>query len=788
MLNRNFAIALAVAMVLAVLYGCSSSGGIKNDRDMYKEDAEMLQGSLDTANEEVTQLTADLATANSDKASLQTDLDAANGDKASLQTDLDAANDRVMELDGMLAAANAAVTQLTADLATANDRVMELDGMLAAANSDKATLQTDLDAANGEVTQLTADLATANSDKASLQTDLDAANGEVTQLTADLATANSDKASLQTDLDAANGEVTQLTDDLATANSDKATLQTDLDAANGEVTQLTADLATANGTIDDLTMQLAAATGNASVLGDRNVAYGTAQNARDAAVEAGFKATGAVTTATEKSVQITTLASEVMGDSMVAEGNAQDVLKAEIAVDEAVITAQDARDDAMAARDYLFPDTDPMDTPIDPLAKALKAAIDVAKEQLGIAENLANPNEPEGQALKMALALVNGADPEADDYPTSPAEHGQAVAMAVGGSLMPTDPNDGSGVRVMVSAATANTPPDLSMVMHESTDNHVGMTWKEIVEAGGGITEKRRIANTEADTDEADVALFMNMPVDSLTNPPADDADILEGAEFGGNYMGIDGVVICGSACTVTPSSDEVIGRLIGTWYFYPTNMTWNYVLTAAGDEYEQETTYAKYGYWLSASAQDSDPAKPGVDIDVNVYAIGGEPGTTTMGLALNRDITPEAMTLTDSSATYEGPAWGISLHKELDAQDEVMEGTLKSAKFTATVALRATFGEAPTLGGMITDFDGDAVDPDGEWEVELLRRGIDNGNPTFVNGTTVASDQDGVWTATGFGRDADPDERPMGFFGTFNAHFTDGHAAGAYATRVPEE
>ena len=78
MLNRNFAIALAVAMVLAVLYGCSSSGGIKNDRDMYKEDAEMLQGSLDAANGEVTQLTADLATANSDKASLQTDLDAAN--------------------------------------------------------------------------------------------------------------------------------------------------------------------------------------------------------------------------------------------------------------------------------------------------------------------------------------------------------------------------------------------------------------------------------------------------------------------------------------------------------------------------------------------------------------------------------------------------------------------------------------------------------------------------------------------------------------------------------------
>ena len=66
MLNRNFAIALAVAMVLAVLYGCSSSGGIKSDRDMYKEQAEMLQGDLDTANADITRLMGELTTALND--------------------------------------------------------------------------------------------------------------------------------------------------------------------------------------------------------------------------------------------------------------------------------------------------------------------------------------------------------------------------------------------------------------------------------------------------------------------------------------------------------------------------------------------------------------------------------------------------------------------------------------------------------------------------------------------------------------------------------------------------
>ena len=48
MLNGKIAMALAAAMVLAALYGCSSSG-VKNDRDEALRD-------LDTANEEITAL------------------------------------------------------------------------------------------------------------------------------------------------------------------------------------------------------------------------------------------------------------------------------------------------------------------------------------------------------------------------------------------------------------------------------------------------------------------------------------------------------------------------------------------------------------------------------------------------------------------------------------------------------------------------------------------------------------------------------------------------------------
>ena len=147
MLNRNFAIALAVAMVLAVLYGCSSSGGIKNDRDMYKEDAEMLQGSLDAANEEVTRLTGELATATM-----------MAGDNASEVTRLEGE----LATATMMAGDNAAeVTRLEGELATAEmarddnaSEVTRLEGELAT-----ATMMAGDNAA--EVTRLEGELATA---------------------------------------------------------------------------------------------------------------------------------------------------------------------------------------------------------------------------------------------------------------------------------------------------------------------------------------------------------------------------------------------------------------------------------------------------------------------------------------------------------------------------------------------------------------------------------------------------------------------------------------------------
>ena len=208
MLNRNFAIALAVAMVLAVLYGCSSSGGIKDDRDMYKEDAEMLQGELNTANAEVMRLTGELTTETGRADGLQTNLDTANAEVMRIQGELDTANARVMELEGMLATANT-------NLDTANARVMELEGMLATANTN---------------------LGTANARVMELEGDLDTANDRVMELEGMLATAN-------TNLGTANARIVELEDLLAAATGNAGNLQAMLDTANDRIAELEGELA-----------------------------------------------------------------------------------------------------------------------------------------------------------------------------------------------------------------------------------------------------------------------------------------------------------------------------------------------------------------------------------------------------------------------------------------------------------------------------------------------------------------------------------------------------------------
>ena len=876
MLNRNFAIALAVAMVLVALYGCSSNSGIKNDRDMYKEQAEMLTGELATANGEVTRLTGELATANMNAADLQDQLDAANGEVARLTGELGTANMNAADLQGQLDAANGEVARLTGELGMANMNAADLQGQLDAANGEVARLTGELGTANGEITRLMGELTAALNDA-----DGDGENDDVTRLMGELTAALNDA-----DGDGENDDVTRLMGELTAAlndadgdgeNDDVTRLMGELTAAlndadgdgeNDDVTALknriygeggTADapiagslmarLNMADGTANDangdgVNDDLAAlrvivygegGTADAPIAGSLMEMLNTAETtANDAdsdgvnddlaalrvmvygeggtadapiagslmaeltrigniandvdgdgendevtrlngrvdgfetaaastvnAVNAGKSAMTAGETATDASVKLDARSEGVAGDSRTAQANAQAVMDAQGAAKAAVTAAQTALNNAKAA---LAADADPEDS----LTKALNSAIEVAEDNLKTAMGIAD-----GKALKDAVELVTGDNPDAEGYPMTPAEHGEEVAMDIGGALGPMSTTDGSRMRGDHETDDGDVPDAMANADAVRMDNHIGSTWEEIV--GSANVKMMRIASAADDTNVVPAASIAGQPSSSVTTGDLTADGALEnGKQYEGTYKGIMGTVFCGGTdCAVTTTDDAM--TLSGSWYFTPGDEDEWYVRNEGDTAYVVETLYARFGHWLSENSTTAGTT------DVNTFAVDGNENTNTANLNVTTVNTgDDATTLTDTKATYEGDAAGMALYKQFDSSGKILEGSLRSMAFTADVELTATFGTGATLGGEITDFEDSAGNNiDSSWEVELLVRSFDGNN--FADGTAVASGQDGLWSAQAFGASGD---RPTGVYGGFNAHFTNGHVAGAYATR----
>ena len=472
--------------------------------------------------------------------------------------------------------------------------------------------------------------------------------------------------------------------------------------------------------------------------------FATAQDSRDAAAAAAKGAGDAVKAAMDASGKLTTLA--VKGDSMTATANAQAVLDMAAATVKAATDAETALQEAKDALEVA------KETAADnaALISALDAAIEAAGADVKTATDARDSAD-----LETAVEMVTGVD---EDEPMSAADHGQMVAMAIGGALGPGA--EGAGTRVAhVTNAGAPAGDKTAVRM----DDHTGKTWAEIV--GDDALVDMRIAEG-ADANRAVKAMsFADMARISINDSDldADATSASDGAQYTGLYKGIAGVVFCaGTDCKVTD------GKLAGSWYFTTnaSNAETYYEMLDDATDYSAETLYAQFGHWLTMTGEAAT---------VRTYAMTA--GNTT-GLVVDTvNEEPEATTLTDKSATYEGTAAGMSLHKEVDVDGAVVPGTLQSGAFTADVTLTAKFGAAPMLGGYINGFKGNAVDPN--WRVTLLEGAFVDA--TLEDGTTTATGQDGVWSATSHGTSG---ERPTGIFGGFNAHFTDGHAAGAYATR----
>ena len=459
----------------------------------------------------------------------------------------------------------------------------------------------------------------------------------------------------------------------------------------------------------------------------------------------------------------------VHGESMTAQENAQKVLDAKAAVDQAVTDAKAAKTAAETAK------TEAEGLPEDTAGRAaLIAALDTAIEEADDAIETAEDSQKD-RDLKAALRTVQGSNA---NKPVTPKKVGEGVAMLVGGALGPSGDTDGSGLRhTHQGADEAPGSPAVptgaaAMTMGLTADNDGGgETWAEIV--GDDKVMMKRLGDANANVQVASIAgktpaaVWASVPqvITDIATTPVGLSELADA-----NYSGIPGSVHCLSTTDCKVDED---GKLAGSWYFEPASPREVYVKVGDATDYTAETMYTRYGHWIVVDA--------GV-VTVQTYAWSDATDASEADLNENADL--------EGSATYSGAAVGMSLHKTFDSQGE--QQSIYSGRFTADVNLEADFGvqadgTGATVEGTVDNFQGTATDP--TWSVELRRMALGGERQTDAGATrTGGSGQDGEWNAEAYGAPdvdgADTVARPAGIFGDFNAHWTDGHAAGAFATK----
>ena len=485
----------------------------------------------------------------------------------------------------------------------------------------------------------------------------------------------------------------------------------------------------------------------------------------------------------------------VDGNSKAAMDNAAMVLQARADLMSYIGMTETAITDLKTARDELPDGSD---------VAEINAAIKDAEDLVEDAQAVLDGKEGTEGTLAYYVKMVTGGL-ESDPQGTAKSI-GERVAMAIAMALGPTTPEggtvtnpNGAGTRVNTDGTTPRedtvgpVSADVKMANRAQLPSHdpMSMTWAALV---GEAALMDRLINTRAsepaDTHSVKVAAIDGMKVADVFGSDAtlgeDDLPInagVNGAETTTdtsatdmtNYMGIPGTVICGG--TDCAAKD---GKLTGSWYFTPTNPMHIYKKESdkAEANYVRDTMIATYGHWLQMVEVGGEMVA-----QVNTYAstsadvVGGETGSW--------DVDQNEKHLKDAEATYNGTAIGRSVHKITNEHGGLTD--IQSGRFMADVMLTAKFGDNPRLGGTIDNFEGTdnpmAVDPN--WTVKLVESAVTGG---AASGMTEATGQDGTWSAQSYGvapTDVkDMSMRPEGIFGNFNAHFTDGHVAGAYATR----
>ena len=246
-----------------------------------------------------------------------------------------------------------------------------------------------------------------------------------------------------------------------------------------------------------------------------------------------------------------------------------------------------------------------------------------------------------------------------------------------------------------------------------------------------------------------------------------------------GELKGIVGTLYCDHQSGCSTSSSGLFGE---GWYFTPvvnsgrgSSLGYNTELAryvdSDGDGTYELVSYVDYGMWL----EEVDDALLLLR-RVNLVGPSASPSDLDFGTDGSN---------TDTNATYEGEARGLSARKRGIRDDAVTA----SGHFIADVELNVEFGGSPELAGTIDNFRSANEEVQGSGHVNpawsLTFGGVPDNNNEFDGRYTQGGVGD--WSAIPYGASG---ERPDGFYGGFDATFrnsdnTDiGAAVGVYSVQ----
>jgi hypothetical protein len=287
---------------------------------------------------------------------------------------------------------------------------------------------------------------------------------------------------------------------------------------------------------------------------------------------------------------------------------------------------------------------------------------------------------------------------------------------------------------------------------------------------------------------------------------PDDDPDTMDSERtFDGMFHGISGEYTCApigtGLCQAFTDDDGMLAGLVGTWTFEPEEVETGDPAHMVADAIP-DADHMRFGYWLQTTRPDPEEDTDDPKTTYMIQAFVGGADEFLMSSAIV------------GTAEYKGRAAGVYVRKEVKRGGDIASAT--AGEFHAKASLTAYFGGDSVavsnqyrLKGTVDEFQDSTTGMAlAGWAVNL--EGADPGSASLFGETGSSTPEGnnaavtrtvgdtagsmGTWTAQFYGPDEDTtttpatDLQPSGVAGEFNAHWTNGHAVGAFGAEKMAE